>query len=441
MAFKGTWPSLVGVLHLKLILKVLPMSSRGSCSQFETRRKTWKGPFFYIPVPPFLMFGQNSTLPPHVPSGFLVTLTSQCFSFIWSTLLQSRLNSMPHTVLNKRVFSLPQDHELIPLLWPAQSCPKDDLIAEGFLFYSRIFDIKCLRPLWINSLLVGDFFVKRIWQNPAFLPFLPITSDSKIDKQQSHSQFRSQDIPKNPSSWLNVSCIIHFSDISWVSPPLPLHSHGEREIVILSALFQSIPEKNTLLCLGALMTLFSGLRTDPLYPSAESVLRNMPSHFPHLLTRHNICVSLLWKTLVIFSPTASSQPSFCHGLWRLRQSHLSLGLAQREKLFAVNTDTASREENEALSPRRRWIQLFDYLGTDSSDRHTALGGLRSCPDGQCCNYPHFPAAVSSLLKAGLDCLRSRIQFAVPPVTCCDSFGDKSGLNWVQVSLLWDRREV
>lgn len=203
------------------------------------------------------------------------------------------------------------------------------------------------------------FFVKRIWQNPTFLPFLPITSDSKIDKQQSHSQFCSQDIPKNPSSWLNVSCIIHFSDISWVSSPLPLHSHREREIVILSALFQSIPEKNTLLCLGALMTLFSCLRTDPLYPSAESVLRNMPSCFPHSLTHHNICVSLLWKTLVIFSPTASSQPSFCHGLWRLRQSHLSLGLAQCEKLFAVNTDPASHEENEALSPRRRWIQLFD----------------------------------------------------------------------------------
>lgn len=107
---------------------------------------------------------------------------------------------------------------------------------------------------------------------------------------------------------------------------------------------------------------------------------------------------------------------------------MSPGLVHCDKLFAVNIDPASREENETLSPSRRWIQLFDWFGTESSDGHTALGLPWPCPDGQCCNYPHFPAAVSSLLKAGLDCLRSRIQFAVPPVTCCDSFGDKSGLN-------------
>lgn len=148
-------------------------------------------------------------------------------------------------------------------------------------------------------------------------------------------------------SQLSVKCVLHNSFL-WhilgvLTPPFSAPQGGE--IVMLSALVQSIPEKNPL-CLGALVTLFSGLRTDPLYPSAEGVLQNTLSSFPQTLTHHNIRVRLLWKTLVVISPTASSQPSFCRGLWRLGQSYLSLGLAEREKLFTVNIDPA-------LSPRRR----------------------------------------------------------------------------------------
>lgn len=116
--------------------------------------------FFLYLCLPFSCWDKNNTPPPHFPAGFLVTLTPECFPFMWSTPLQSRLNSMPNMPCwtRGRVFSLPQDPELIPLLWPAQSCPEDELAPKGFLFYGRIFNIKCLRPLWINSLLVGEFF-------------------------------------------------------------------------------------------------------------------------------------------------------------------------------------------------------------------------------------------------------------------------------------------
>jgi len=56
-------------------------------------------------------------------------------------------------------------------------------------------------------------------------------------------------------------------------------------------------------------------------------------------------------------------------------------------------------------------------------------------------WAQFLVVVSKWLQAGPDCFRNKITFAVPPVTHCDLFKDKSGLRQVQVSLLLGRREV
>lgn len=207
-------------------------------------------------------------------------------------------------------------------------------------------------------------------------------------------------------------------------------------------LFQYLPEKMHFSALGTdyFVSWLSADSTTPMWTNFLPEPSILPISHTHSLTI--ICIWVFFKKAWwSFHLQLISQPSFCCALWRPGQSFWGLGLAQHDKLFAVNIDPAYRKEKEMLSPSRRWTQCFDWFGIESSDGHAALGLLWSCPDGQCCNYPNFPAAVSSLLKAGLDCLRSRIQFAVPPVTCCDSFGDKSGLNWIQVSLLWDRREV
>lgn len=121
-------------------------------------------------------------------------------------------------------------------------------------------------------------------------------------------------------------------------------------------------------------------------------------------------------------------------------SVLSLKLLCFDELCAINIDPAVYKEIDMPLLSRAPTWLCEWRPTPW-DGHSALGQHWSCPDGWFCNYPHLPAAVSSLLKAAPNCPKSRIQSAVPPVTCCDSFGDKSGLNWVQVSLLWDRREV
>lgn len=133
------------------------------------------------------------------------------------------------------------------------------------------------------------FFCKEDLAESDFLPFLSITSDSEIDKQQSHSQFCSQDIPKNPSSQLNVSCIIHFSDISWVSSALPFHSHREGRLWCSLPYF-SLSQKKIHSALGHWWLCFLALEPTP-YSQVQKV--SSRTHYP-LSHKHSFIIIYAW---------------------------------------------------------------------------------------------------------------------------------------------------
>lgn len=342
---------------------------------------------------------------------------------------------MSDTMLNKRkILAFATGLWVNPLALTHSEKPKRWYHCR-FFFHSRIFYIKCLGPLWINFLQFGAFLKRGFGR-------ISLSSLSPHVRFWNRQTTESQPILQSGYSrkLLSWSCIIHFSDIPETFSPPPFFFPQGRNIAMLWVLFQHFEEKKNNTSLPwALISLFFWLTTRSLHPRGETFLQNTLS-FLFLTLTHSWCI---WA-----SPSKSICDRFTYSqLHRLHFVMLSVGSGNHfwvlvfSNLMNYLQLILTQPLIGSTSSSRGQIRLLDYLGTESSDGHTALALPQSCPSGQCCNYPHFPAAVSSLLKAGLDCLRSRIQFAVPPVTCCDSFGDKSGLNWVQVSLLWDRREV
>lgn len=118
------------------------------------------------------MFRQNNTFFPFLLSGILITFSSECFLlfFFPSNAFHCKAGwtlCLTPGWTRERVFPLPQD-KLIPLLWPIQSCPRDDIIAEFFFPWQNFWHQMSKTTLDKFSSGWG-FFVKRIWQNQTFL--------------------------------------------------------------------------------------------------------------------------------------------------------------------------------------------------------------------------------------------------------------------------------
>lgn len=124
-------------------------------------------------------------------------------------------------------------------------------------------------------------------------------------------------------------------------------------------------------------------------------------------------------------------------LWRLRQLFFSLKLIPLAIICSnIDPDFAEKKHqvllrmDSALWVVWNWVLRWTYSSFALSCRMDSVAITHTSPRP----FLHFWKLVLIVSEVEFN-----LQF--PSNVRCDSFEDKSGLNWVQVSLLWDRREV